>query len=695
MKLATRRQEALSVSRIINDILIEQLGIPHQQIVNDTTFEVTGNLRPDLLISGVPLNDNRTNDEEYLADLLLYVEAKDSNCKFDDAAWRSAVKDGAQKSKLLKIGYFGVTNTITTVFYNASTLEELKVDGTVVTEFQDLDVLRALKSQLEDQPELSNIILGQDTQDSVSEAKFNKKLWELREIYRSISFQNNEQKINFTIAVIALAYFEEKAFEDGTRRPDRKYWSDIGKHLDDPFSMQVVLENYLNWLISDEVAFVDFEALLKKFQGLVSGADPLVGPEEFKEIYLVMNSIGSLHGTGFDLFGAVYEAFASSKEKRDFGEYFTRRHYSHEFARLLLQDRGSFNSDQKFSLIDPFCGTGGMLTESFKYLRGAFLESGTYSSEAQSFLENDCFYGVDVQPDNMFRTRLNMFLVGDGHTHIYAGNTLRPNGKLKKEVLRDGMYDFVLTNPPYGPGTIEADTDSFSSHRMEIAALFQCISLLKIGGRAGIILPDGVLENPQFVQLRRELLQSCEIIAVISLPKFAFAPYTKEKTYALIFEKKRLRPVEHKRGLAQGEKTDGSYQRKPIWMYIIDNDGFANSDKRFPTRLKNGDNRWMHDELSRWVDFEGKEQPSVLEHRWSTRYDDSSNPHQWTNEKGESVKARKGGFVTLDSISSDPFLTLLPETYLRREVVHTTDSKTALTELRQLLEDTKELTDDY
>lgn len=695
MKLATRRQEALSVSRIINDILIEQLGIPHQQIVNDTTFEVTGNLRPDLLISGVPLHEDRSNDEEFLADLLLYVEAKDNNCKFDDASWRSAIKDGAQKAILLNIKYFGVTNTITTVFYNASTLEVLKVDGLMVSEFQDLDVLRAIKSQLEDQPELSNIVLGQDTQEALSEAKFNKKLWELREIYRSISFQNNEQKINFTIAVIALAYFEEKSVADGTKRPNRKYWSDIGKHLDDPFSMQVVLENYLNWLISDEVAFVDFEALLKQLQSLVSGPDPLISPEDFREIYLVISSIGSLHGTGFDLFGAVYEAFASSKEKRDFGEYFTRRHYSHEFARLLLQDRGSFNPNQKFTLIDPFCGTGGMLTESFKYLRGAFLESGTFSSEAQDFLENDCFYGIDVQPDNMFRTRLNMFLVGDGHTHIYAGNTLRPGGKFEKEVLRDGSYDYVLTNPPYGPGTIEADTDSFSSHRMEVAALFRCISLLKIGGRAGVILPDGVLENPQFAQLRRELLQSCEILAVISLPKFAFAPYTKEKTYALFFEKKRLRPVEHKRGLTQGEKADDSFQRKPIWMYIIDNDGFANSDKRFPTRLKNEDNSWMHDELSRWVDLEGKEQPSVLEHRWTSRYDDSSNPYQWMNEKGETVTARKGGFITIESISSDPFLTLLPEAYLRREMVHTADSRTVLTDLVEILQETKELTDDH
>ena len=45
-----------------------------------------------------------------------------------------------------------------------------------------------------------------------------------------------------------------------------------------------------------------------------------------------------LHGTGFDLFGAVYEMFANAKEKKDFGEYFTRRHYTHIFSKLLLQN---------------------------------------------------------------------------------------------------------------------------------------------------------------------------------------------------------------------------------------------------------------------------------------------------------------------------------------------------------------------
>ena len=59
-----------------------------------------------------------------------------------------------------------------------------------------------------------------------------------------------------------------------------------------------------------------------------------------------------LHGTGFDLFGAVYEMFASSKEKKDFGEYFTRRHYTHIFSKLLLENETTYDKESEFSIID-------------------------------------------------------------------------------------------------------------------------------------------------------------------------------------------------------------------------------------------------------------------------------------------------------------------------------------------------------
>ena len=125
-----------------------------------------------------------------------------------------------------------------------------------------------------------------------------------------------------------------------------------------------------------------------------------------------------LHGCGFDLFGAVYEKFASPKEKKDFGQYFTRRHYTHILSKILLRNEQYFDENHKFKVLDFACGTGGFLTEGFKVLQSSYAKTNTLTPEAETFLESDCFYGIDVRKENISRTKLNMFLVGDGHTNM-------------------------------------------------------------------------------------------------------------------------------------------------------------------------------------------------------------------------------------------------------------------------------------
>ncbi len=385
-----------------------------------------------------------------------------------------------------------------------------------------------------------------------------------------------------------------------------------------------------------------------------------------------------LHGTGFDLFGAVYEMFASSKEKKDFGEYFTRRHYTHIFAKLLLQNEDVYNSEKEFSIIDPACGTGGFLTESFKVLINNYEKSGTLSDDAKEFLAKRCFYGVDVRDENISRTRLNMFLVGDGHTHMYSDNSLKPSKFQGKSVLGK-TYQYVITNPPYGSGTIKANTNSITTNRTEIAFICKVIDLLNVGGKACIITPDGVLENPSYKKFRKELLEQCEIYAIVSLPKFAFAPYTKEKTYALFIKKRSTKITK--------------IQDKPIWMYIIDNDGLANSDKRFPTKLRNNRNGWMHDEISGWVSTDGIEMPGILEKRWLT-FDDSEAHTSWIDEKGISQCSRKGGFVAIQDVWNDNYITLLPEYYLRPYSPHYIDEKDFQQELDAIEAEVRRLLDE-
>lgn len=646
------KKEALLVNRLINEVLVAQLSIPLRQIVNDTTFcEYTGSKRPDILISEFEYDGS--NDTQYISNLVAYAEAKD-NCVVGDREWNDAIEQGKVKAPKLGLPYFIVTNCKTTYFYNAKTMKQLTLNGNPIREFQTIDIYRLIKNKLTENPDLDTITTNVDSISTISEAIFNKKLWELAGVYRGINFKDNVQKIDFTVGFVALEYFEEKEEIDGNKDLSKVYWSTCNDNIAEKIKNN--LSGYIKRL-ENETSFNEFKNVMEVVRVAIDGDGknkPLIDVEDVKQIYGIIDSMKPLHGTGFDLFGAVYEMFASSKEKKDFGEYFTRRHYAHIFSKLLLQDEDMYNPDKKFSIIDPACGTGGFLTESFKVLINNYEKNGTLDDDAKTFLSKNCFYGIDVRDENISRTRLNMFLVGDGHTHMYADNTLKPTKENSKKVLQQ-EFQYVITNPPYGNGTIRANTTAITSTRTEVAFICKVIELLKPGGKACIITPDGILENPSFKKFRMELLEKCEIYAIISLPKFAFAPYTKEKTYALFIKKKSSKITK--------------IQKNAIWMYIIDNDGLANSDKRFPTKLRNNRNGWKHDEISGWVSTEGIEMPGILESRW-LKFDDSNNPTKWIDEKGIEHCERKGGNINIDNVLNDNYITLLPEYYLRPYAPH-------------------------
>ena len=360
MAKKANKQEALSVGRLISEVLVDQLGIPFRNIVNDTTFSAfTGSKRPDILIGNFEYDGS--NDDQYIKNLVAYAEAKDITCNVDDVDWKDAYNQGMQKAPKLGLPYFGVTNCKTTYFYNVKTGNRISLNGNVIYEFQTLDVFRIIKKRLNENPTQDDIKIGIDSLASVSEAVFNKKLWELKEEYRAIDFENNTQKIDFTVGMIALEYYEEKAEIDGTKDNSLQYWSSCKAMIpnSDTFenasNVTTILVSYIDRLTGEESEFKEFAPLLKKVKDLISGNKPMVIPQRLQAIYFIIDSMRPLHGTGFDLFGAIYENFANSKEKKDFGEYFTRRHYAHVFAELLLQKEDIFNPEHKFSILDPAC----------------------------------------------------------------------------------------------------------------------------------------------------------------------------------------------------------------------------------------------------------------------------------------------------------------------------------------------------
>lgn len=393
--------------------------------------------------------------------------------------------------------------------------------------------------------------------------------------------------------------------------------------------------------------------------------------EEIIDIFNIVENMGSLHSSGFDIFGSIYEKFASSAEKSAFGEFFTRRHYTHIFTKLLLKDKLELiDENTNWRILDPACGTGGFLTETFKIIKNKieekyFVNEYLYKEDQEKIntknelinkLRKDFIHGFDIKQENVVRTKLNMFLVGDGHTNIELKNTLK-DVKIfdedKNAIIKEkDKYDFIVANPPYGKGTEIADTDVLNTSRYELAFIVKIIHLLKENGEACLIIPHGFFHNPTCENLRKEVLEKCEIKAIVSLPTHAFAPYTKEKTYSLYLKKK----PKHKTEIKQN----------PIWMYIIDNDGFANSDKRFPTKLKDESGQWIHDEISSYISVDSEEKEGILEQRWMNYNDNELT--EYIDEKGRQVKARKAGFIDIGTqgINESNYFNLLPEYHLRQ-----------------------------
>lgn len=201
-----KKQEALSVSRLINEVLVAQLSIPFRQIVNDTTFsKYTGSKRPDILISEFEYDG--TNDEQYIKNLVAYAEAKD-DCKVEDKDWKDALKQGKIKAPKLGLPYFIVTNCKTTYFYNAKTLKQLTLNGNPIREFQTIDIYRLIKNKLTANPDLDSINTNVDSISTISEAIFNKKLWELAGVYRGINFiESSHTKFRYLCFCKPALYF--------------------------------------------------------------------------------------------------------------------------------------------------------------------------------------------------------------------------------------------------------------------------------------------------------------------------------------------------------------------------------------------------------------------------------------------------------------------------------------------------------
>ncbi len=279
------------------------------------------------------------------------------------------------------------------------------------------------------------------------------------------------------------------------------------------------------------------------------------------------------------------------------GQFRTPRH----IIRLMVEMTAPGPKDV---ICDPACGTAGFLVAAGEYLRQRHPEI-LRDAKQKAHFHQHAFHGFDFDNTMLRIGSMNMLLHGVENPDIRYRDSLAQDHAGEEE-----RYTLVLANPPFA-GSLDYENTAkdlqqiVKTKKTELLFLALFLRLLKPGGRAAVIVPDGVLSGSSKAhkELRRMLIDEQKLDAVISLPGGVFKPYAGGSTAILLFTK---------------TNSGGTDQ---VWFYDCDADGWSLDDKRtallpddklgsVPTSALSADEHLKNnlpDILARWHQRDGKE----------------------------------------------------------------------------------------
>lgn len=262
------------------------------------------------------------------------------------------------------------------------------------------------------------------------------------------------------------------------------------------------------------------------------------------------------------------------------GQFRTPRHIIQFMCELI-------DPDVNDKICDPACGTGGFLLGAYQHILTKYTKTENITEDENGLnrfkknggekitdskiwnkLNSKTFFGFDID-QNMVRIGLmNLMLHGIKIPQIENLDSL---SKEYDEQHKDGEYSIILANPPF-TGRINKDgvSDKLKSYgtQSELLFLVRISKMLRKGGKAAVIIPEGVLFSASKNQkaTREVLLKDNNVEAVISLPSGVFKPYAGVKTSILVFSKVK--------------EGSSDFNTKRVWFYELKNDGYSLDDNR-------------------------------------------------------------------------------------------------------------------
>ena len=291
----------------------------------------------------------------------------------------------------------------------------------------------------------------------------------------------------------------------------------------------------------------------------------------------VVDQLDAIDMADSDTKGDLYEymlgKIASAGQN---GQFRTPRH----IIRLMVEMTAPTPKD---AICDPACGTAGFLIAASEHLRQHHGEA-IYKSEGSRRRFNEgTFHGFDFDSTMLRIGSMNMLL------HGVENPDIRYKDSLAQSVTESGddaeRYSLILANPPFA-GSLDYESTAkdlqqiVKTKKTELLFLALFLRLLQTGGRAAVIVPDGVLfgSSKAHKTLRKLLIEDHKLDGIISMPSGVFKPYAGVSTAILLFTK------------TNSGGTD------TVWFYDMRADGFSLDDKRTPQPDKSD----LPDILARW-----------------------------------------------------------------------------------------------
>lgn len=304
------------------------------------------------------------------------------------------------------------------------------------------------------------------------------------------------------------------------------------------------------------------------------------------EIFTEMERDSEQKGQAFqDIQGDVYEYLLSEiATAGKNGQFRTPRHIIKLMADLVQPQLGN-------KIADPACGSGGFLLGAYQYIVTQLAKAGAeknktqlnitpdedgfirtsvaaaLSEDAQSILSAS-LWGYDIDSTMVRLGLMNLMMHGIDEPNIDYKDTL------SKSYNQEAEYDIIMANPPFTGSIDKGDINEnlqLSTTKSELLFVENIYRLLKKGGTAGVIIPQGVLfgSGKAFKELRKILVERCDLKAVITLPSGVFKPYAGVSTAILLFTKV---------WGPQDKVTQPATEH--VWFYEMAADGYTLDDKR-------------------------------------------------------------------------------------------------------------------